>query len=70
MIQHEDATFARNRQFYYYLVIHLDAVERPVEIDKAGPQFVVSKTPAARRMRSSNPFEAVADVMTSGLLAD
>jgi hypothetical protein len=59
MIQHEDATFARNSQFYYYLVIHLDAVEKPVEIEKAGPQFVVSKKPAARRTRSANPFEAV-----------
>jgi hypothetical protein len=69
MIQHEDATFARNRQFYYYLVIHLDAVEKPVEIDKAGPQFVVAKKPAARRSReASNPFEGAADAASSGLL--
>jgi hypothetical protein len=70
MIQYEDAIFAHNSQFYYYLVIHLDAVERPVEIDNAGPQFVVSKKPAARRTRSSHPFEAAANVTTSGLLDD
>jgi hypothetical protein len=55
-----------NSQFYYYHVIHLDTVERPVEIDKAGPQFVVSKKPAARRTRSSNPFEAAPAAPPSG----
>jgi hypothetical protein len=67
-VQHEDATFARNRQYYYYLVIHLDAVEKPVEIDKAGPQFVVAKKLVARQSRAANnPFEAAPDAAASGL---
>jgi hypothetical protein len=68
LIQHEDATFAHNCQYYYYLVIHLDAVEKPVEIDKAGPQFVVTKKPATRCSRAANsPFEAAPDAAASGL---
>jgi hypothetical protein len=48
MTEHENAVFARNRQFYYHLVIHLDALDKPVEINKNGPRFSVSRKPVSR----------------------
>jgi hypothetical protein len=69
MIEHEDATFASNMQYYYFLVIHLDSVDKPVVIDKAGPRFVVSKKPAARRPAAGNPWEPAA-VESGGLDLD
>jgi hypothetical protein len=58
MTEHENAVFARNQQFYYHLVIHLDALDKPVEINKNGPRFSVSRKPVTRRSEMANPFEA------------
>ena len=65
MTEHENAVFARNQQFYYHLVIHLDALDKPVEINKNGPRFSVSRKPMTRRSEMADPFETAPDDVSS-----
>ena len=73
MIEHEVEMFANNKQFYYTLVIYLEAVEKPNEIIKQGPRFFVASKPASRKSEPVNPFEspvAVPEAPTSDMNTD
>jgi hypothetical protein len=57
MVEHDDPDFKRNKQMYYYLVVNLEAVEEPAEINQQGPSFVIACNPTTRT--KVNPFNAM-----------